>query len=68
MSLWLAVGTSTTELHKLDVLGVSQAKNQDEAFYKFMQMGIYPEYALELPETLTLTSDIDVIKSNYDKS
>ena len=49
MSIWLAVSEDPKHLpKKLTVLDAVEARSEEEAFYKFMHLCVYPKYVLEL--------------------
>ena len=62
MSLWLAVSEDLKHLpKKLTVLDVTEARSEEEAFYKFMHKQVYPKYVLELTDDL-----LDTIVTTFD--
>ena len=46
MSLWLAVDIDNK------ALGVECAESTEQAYYQFMQIGIYPKNVIQLPDSL----------------
>ena len=76
MNLWLAIGTYNGEMYSSDhlkyiSLGVCEASDENEAFYKFMQEHIYPLHVVELPNSLMTTEQckaqqqLDEIEREY---
>ncbi len=51
MALWLAVD------EKLEALDVNECDTEEQAFYQFMKLSIYPHKVIKLPSSVMLAKD-----------
>lgn len=65
MKYWIAL-KRPTEFDPITFLDSCEARTQDEAYWKFSQMGVYPKYVVEIPVTVWEDTDLEDIREGTD--